>query len=160
MTLGKPFPSLFRLGFQTSYIFPKLFMRFAQRYKFARYQYVSRAFPHLAHARGRANDILFRKYHCPTPFAWFAGMFACTRESALYIYIRKPSVCWIFMTDCPVKRLCSSNILERGCSGETWAYSCSPADAAENSFLLHRVYGVHYRLRNKSRNRYRGDSPT
>lgn len=49
-------------------------------------------------------------------------VYLCLCGYALYIYTRKPSVCWIFTTDCPVKRLCSSNILERGCSG---VHACS-----------------------------------
>lgn len=84
------------------------------------YQYVSRAFPHLATAGGRRY--ILRMIYFPENIIVRHRLlsFARVYTRALYIYIRKPSICWIFTTDCPVKRLCSSNILERGCSDETW----------------------------------------
>jgi len=57
-----------------------------------------------------------------TPMFVHMCMYVRARGYALYIYTHKPSVCWIFTTDCPVKRLCTSNILERGCSG---VFACS-----------------------------------
>lgn len=57
MTLGKDLPSLFRLDFQTSYISPKLFMRFATaRYKFARYLPICFLLSRFSSSRKRKNE--------------------------------------------------------------------------------------------------------
>jgi len=84
----------------------------------------------------------------------------CTGESVLYIYIRKPSVCWIFTIQ--IVRLSGfarlSNILERGCFPtrlHSFARLLAHATGRIQFYTTSRT--VHYRLQNKSRSRYRDD---
>jgi len=57
--------------------------------------------------------------------------YMCVRRGLriIYLYPSKPAVCRIFTADCPVKRLCSSNILQRGRRAQTLASARSLASA-------------------------------
>lgn len=75
---------------------------------------------------------------------------------ALYIYIRKPSVCWVFTTDCPVKRLLQFQYSrKRLLPDEPSVRSLVDAMRGECAIVLCDVaYGLHYRSQHKSRSRY------
>lgn len=166
MTLWANLPSLFRLDFQTSYILPRLFMCVLLSDTSSHGTNMFLAL-FLISQRGKGREggrmIYFSENIIVRHrlLGLCVCLRVCTRESALYIYIRKPSVCWIFIRQ--IVRLSGFAVpifSKEAVPVRLGRSSCSLADAAENSFVRHRVYGVHYRLRNKSRNRYRSDSPT